>query len=235
MKALDKMAHSLYAVAMADHTPWRSPTPLPAEFRTQRLVLRWWRHEDAEGLFNAIEEGRETFLPWLPWTKVDNLNVPQCIFQIERMRRTREATDATPTDFTIGIFDRATGGVVGGTGLHRIATEHHAGEIGYWVRPGLRGAGLCTEATAGMLSWGFLPQSKGGWGLRRIEIRCAGGNLASQRVPRKLGLREEARLVGERWVEGARDIPSAWQDTLVWGVLSEEWDCARHRLRSAQG
>jgi RimJ/RimL family protein N-acetyltransferase len=212
--------------------PWRPPSPLPNEFHTPRLTLRWWRHDDAADMLAAFDVDRASFLPWLGFVLTDNRNLVECTYRIEHMRRSREATDATPTDFTVGIFDRQTGAVVGGTGLHRISCAHHSGEIGYWVRPDMRKQGLCTEATAGMISWGLTPQDMGGWGLRRLEIRCGGGNLASQRVPRKLGLREEARFVQERWVDGAGDIPSGWHDTLVWGVLADEWDCARQRLHT---
>ena len=44
----------------------------------------------------------------------------------------------------------------------------------------LRRRGLCSEAVAGLLSWAFRPQRDGGWGFRRVHIRCAGNNLASQ-------------------------------------------------------
>lgn len=174
-------------------------------------------------MLEAINVDRESMMPWLPWVATDNRNVAECTYVVERCRREREKAGAD--DFTMGILDHA-GTPIGGTGLHRIHPEWSQAEIGYWVRADRRSQGLCTEAVAHLISAAVMPQERGGWGLRRIEIKCAGANVASQRVPRKLGLREESRLSGQRWTEGV-----GWDDTLTWGVVAEEWDCAGHRLR----
>lgn len=179
-------------------------------------------------MFEMFETSRAGLLPWLPFVKDEHRCVEESTFHIERMARNRR--DSPGVDYTMGIFDRATGRPVGGTGLHRINAAMHEAEIGYYIRTGRRGEGLCTEAVRGLISWAFQPPGTppfGGWGLRRLHVRCASGNLASQRVPRKLGLREEARLVAERWVEGL-----GWNDTLVWGVLAQEWDTEHQRLKA---
>jgi RimJ/RimL family protein N-acetyltransferase len=172
----------------------------------------------------GLDADRASFGPWLPWVAVDNRTLVECIYQIERLRREREA--GGDTNFVLAMIDRATGEAVGGTGLHRIERESHQAEIGYWVRPDRRGRGLCTEAVAHLISWAFEPADAGGWGLRRIEIYCAGANAASQRVPRKIGLRQEVARREHRFVPGI-----GWDDTLGWGVLREEWDCGRSALR----
>lgn len=197
---------------------WTPPTPLPDNLLVGDLRLRFWRAEDAAALLAAIESGRDRLLPWMPWAASDNRTVDECAASIERMKVKCERREPPADDFALGIFDAASGEPLGGTGLHRIIAEWHEGEVGYWVRPDRHGRGICTRAVSALLTWAFTPQTEGGWGLRRIHIRCAGGNMASQRVPRKLGLREEARLVQERWVDGR-----GWDDTLVWGVLAEEW------------
>ena len=64
-------------------------------------------------------------------------------------------------------------------------------------------------------------------GMRRVAAGAA--RLLSpfgQRVPQKLGLRQEVNKRAERWVDGI-----GWDGTLGWGVLSEEWDTAAQRLR----
>ncbi|MFN7022720.1 MAG: GNAT family N-acetyltransferase [Phycisphaerales bacterium] len=210
-------AHGL-AESPAAPLPWSAPAPVPSVWETARLRLRFWTPEDAPAMLEAINVDRGSFLPWLPWVKVDNRTPAECVAAIERMRQRRERTDPAPDDFTLGIFDRRTGGVVGGTGLHRILHDWHEAEIGYWIRPDLRRRGLCAEAVAGLIDWAFREPGEGGWGLRRIHIRCAASNDSSARVPRSLGLREEGRLVKERWTEGI-----GWDDTLVWGVCAAEW------------
>lgn len=190
------------------------------------LTLRFWEASDALALFDSIDADRASFLPWLPWVKTDNRSVKDCLTTIDRMFARRTRMEPAADDFTLGIFDARTGEALGGTGLHRIVHSAHEGEIGYWVRPDRRGEGICGRAVAALLSWAFTAQGDGGWGLRRVHVRCAASNVASQRVPRKLGLREEARLVQERWVDTI-----GWDDTLVWGVLEQEWDVARARLK----
>ena len=207
--------------------PWTPPSPLPNAFETERLVLRWWEDGDAAGMFEAIEADRMSYLPWLPWVLDDNKSVEGCLAVIDRQRGKRTRIDPVADDFTIAIFDRSSGAVVGGTGLHRIHHASHEGEIGYWIRPERRGTGLCSEAVRGLISWAFTAQTHGGFGLRRLHIRCASQNLASSRVPRKIGLREEGRLRQDRWTLGR-----GWDDTLVWGVLIDEWDIQQQRLRT---
>lgn len=179
-------------------------------------------------MFEAVEVDRDSLHPWLPWVRTDNRSLPEAHFTIERMRRAHEQTSPPPTSFAIGIFDRSSAEVLGGTSLHAIRHDVHEAETGYWIRADRRRCGLCTEAVAAMISWAFTSQSAGGWELRRIHIRCAGRNVASQRVPEKLGLRLEARLLGDRWVDGI-----GYDDTLAWGVLASEWDIPARALKRA--
>lgn len=220
------------ATHTATPTPWTPPLRVlsgdQCVFERDGLMLRFWEDGDAAALFEAIDIDRESFLPWLGWVRTDNRSVEDCMATIVRMRSRRTRMEPMADDFTLGIFDAATGDALGGTGLHRVVHSAHEGEIGYWVRPDRRGEGICTSTVAALLSWAFTAQGDGGWGLRRVHIRCAASNRASQRVPRKLGLREEARLVQERWVDTV-----GWDDTLVWGVLESDWGIARGALKAA--
>lgn len=203
--------------------PWSAPTPLPGRFETNRLTLRSFQPEDGPGIYHAIEVDRTSFLPWLPWVLTHNRTIAECVTSIEERTAKRAVPDPLADDFVIGIFDGQTGGVLGGTGLHRINLAAYEAEIGYWIRPDRRREGLCAEAVAGLITWAFQAPSAGGWGLRRIHIRCAGSNVSSQHIPSKLGLRMEGRLRHTRWTESF-----GWDDTLIWGVLAEEWDAKQH-------
>lgn len=196
--------------------PWTAPAALPEALETDRLRLRYWQARDAAGMLAALDADRSSYLPWLPWVEADNLNHEQCVFNIERFRRRR--ADPGCDDFVVGIFDKSTDAPLGGTGLHRVQPAWHEAEIGYWIDPRARGRGFCTEAIAGLIGWALAPQDRGGWGLRRIHIRCAATNAASAAIPRKLGLTHEATLRKERFVPGI-----GWDDTLVFSVLVGEW------------
>jgi RimJ/RimL family protein N-acetyltransferase len=178
-------------------------------------------------MFAAVEANRASLLPWLPWAAVDNRTVAECTYNIERFRRAR---DEPLAEYAMGIFDRETGDFLGGTGFHRLIPEIGQAEIGYWIRGDRARRGLCTEAVAALISSGLKPQKSesGGWGFRRIIIVCAEPNVASRRVPEKLGLRLELRAKGDRWLEGLGFV-----GTLAWGVNNDEWDVDNNRIAPA--
>jgi ribosomal-protein-serine acetyltransferase len=178
------------------------------------MTIRWWVPDDAAAMLAAINADRNAMKPWLDWADTDNRTLAECHYNIERYRRAREKGDSL--DFAFGIFDRTTGDPLGGTSFHRIDADTHQAEVGYWIRGDRQRTGLATEATAAMLTWGFQV-----WGFRRIEIRCAPENIASRRVPEKLGLRREMLLKQHRWTEGI-----GYTDTLGFAILANEWDPA---------
>jgi len=198
---------------------WQRPDPLPGPIETKRLVLRWFRDGDAAALQEAIAPHREAYLPWLPWAARDHATVAASRKTIRRFKADR-VKEGDP-DFTIGIFDRATGALLGGTGLHRIEAMIGAAEIGYWTHAEQRGRGICTEATAALVSAAFGP-----WGFRRVRILCASANAASQRIPAKLGIPLEGREREAHWLDG-----HGLDDKLCFGVLASEWDAAAGRVR----
>ncbi|WP_158862641.1 GNAT family N-acetyltransferase [Leifsonia sp. AG29] len=87
------------------------------------------------------------------------------------------------------------GQLVGMVGLDAI---HDAGaEVGYWLAPGARGAGLMSEAVSLVLDFGFAAPPRG-LGLVRVEWHAFAGNAASASVARRAGFRFEgsSRLGG---------------------------------------
>jgi RimJ/RimL family protein N-acetyltransferase len=123
--------------------------------------------EDAPALHEAILDSLLHLRPWMPWVAGEPLTLEQ------RADWIRQA------DESIGIF--LGGIVVGGTGVHdRIGPTGR--EIGYWTRAGWTGRGIATEAARAMTERAFaLP------GVDHVEIHHDKANLASDRVPAKLG------------------------------------------------
>lgn len=211
-------------------TSWRAPDPRPDRFAAQRLELRTWHPHDASALLEAVNEDRTSFLPWLSCFKNDYRTVGECHYHIERFQREQKKPDAR--EYIMGAFDKTGGSIIGGTGFYQLDRESHQAEIGYWLRPSCRGQGLCAEMVRALITWAFLPatpqgeERRRGWGLRRLEIFCAGHNLASRRIPEGLGLRQEYHARAARWMEGI-----GWDDTFGWSVLVDEWDCNLQSLR----
>lgn len=198
--------------------PWRMPSTLAPERSSKRLTLRFWRPEDAPALYDAVNVDRTALLRYLPWAETANRSVEDCAETIHRMGANRARTDPPADDFTVGIVERSTGRALGGTGLHRMVLAAYEAEIGYWIRPDRWGEGLCTEAVQLLVDWAFEPQAQGGWGLRRLHIRCAESNLASRKVAEHVGAAREATFRLDRWVRGL-----GWDSTCVYGLVNEAW------------
>lgn len=85
----------------------------------------------------------------------------------------------------------AGGAATGSFSLMGIGDRHgpDSAEVGYWVHPAARGAGVATEAVQLMARHAFTPESEGGLGLRRLVLARAEGNDASARVAERAGFR----------------------------------------------
>lgn len=220
----------LFLQTLVPPVRWSIPSPLPAPIITERTLVRLYDKGDGPALFHAIDADRASLLPWLAWPRTDHLDEDDSTFYVETHRRAR--SKPTCDNFPMGIFDRATGEIVGGTGLHKVHFGLHEAEIGYWIRGDKQGTGLCTEAIAGLISAAFKSPSEGGWGLRRIVITNAAQNIASRRVCEKLGLRLEMNLRSARYIGPAEEGNPGWVDLTGYGVLSDEWDTRHHRMNA---
>ncbi|MEV6837736.1 GNAT family N-acetyltransferase [Streptomyces sp. NPDC051133] len=102
--------------------------------------------------------------------------------------------------------------VVGMGELHVRSTRDRQGEIAYVVHPRLWGRGIATRIGRELLAYGF-----GELALHRIHATCDPRNVGSSRVLTKLGMTCEGQL------RHTRLIRDGWRDSLVFGVLEEEW------------
>jgi RimJ/RimL family protein N-acetyltransferase len=157
---------------------------VPAELRTERLIIRAMVPDDAPALFASIDESRATLRPWLPWVDstrtVDDSRVTIAGFV---------ARWSTREDLVYGIFDAATGRHIGGTGLHRIDWQLRAFEIGYWLSSAAVGHGYMLETVRELTRMAFEELDA-----RRVEIRLDPTNLRSGAIPRRLGFVHEGTL-----------------------------------------
>jgi len=81
----------------------------------------------------------------------------------------------------MGVFDLATGALLGSMSLSRAADN--SAEIGYWTAADARGRGVATRAGRALARWAF-----DGFDLRRITWRAHVGNHASKLVARRIGV-----------------------------------------------
>ena len=191
---------------MADEPPVR--IDLPDELIGPRIRLRPYREADAAALWEAIDESRAALEVWMPWT-----------------RQYRTPADALPSvrflqarwllreDLTVGIFDRHSGRLLGGSGLTRMDWVIRRFEIGYWVRSSAVGHGYATEATQVLTRFAFDQLQA-----KRVEIRMDPRNARSRAVPERLGFTFEGCLRN-----AFRGVNDQVQDTLVYALIPDEF------------
>jgi len=152
---------------------------------TERVVARAYEVADAEAMDAAMKANHLRLREWMPWA----WDEPQTIDTRRNLLTMFRTKFDAGEDFMMGMFDRESGALLGGTGLHpRVGPG--ALEIGYWLKADAEGHGLMTEVA------GALTQVALGLGLaERVEIHCDPANERSRAVPTRLGyVREDTRM-----------------------------------------
>ncbi|MEE6262725.1 GNAT family N-acetyltransferase [Plantactinospora sonchi] len=174
--------------------------------RTERLSLRPLAVADVDALL-AYRSRPDVcrYVPFEPMTR-------EAVH--ERLATHWAATALTDAGqgLTLGIEIAETGHLIGDVMLFWQSREHAGGEIGYLLHPDFTGHGYATEAACAMLHLGF-----DHLGLHRIIARVDERNEASAKVARRLGMRQEARLVDNEFFKGE------WSTELDFAMLADEW------------
>ena len=185
---------------------------LPDEWTSERLLLRRWRDEDAQPLYDAIIESREHIRPWMPWAdtyhSVDDA--------IEFVRR-QSGHWALREEVGMGIFAHDDGTLFGGCGFHLRNLDIPFFEIGYWLRQSAEGHGYMSEAVRTITQFLF-----DAMGAERVMIRCDARNARSKGVAERLGFPFEGTMRHD-----TLDPTGAIRDTLVYAMIPDDFTRAR--------
>ena len=157
--------------------------PLPDDFG-----LRPLRADDAPDIFTAIDTQREHLGRWLPFVAATH-----------RVEQTREVVAAMLADPANPVFTLRVGDAFAGLiGFKSADSTTRTIEIGYWLRSEYQGRGLMTAAVEALCRMAF-----GQMGMENVEIKCAAGNLRSNRIPLRLGFRlDRIEVRGEQLADG---------------------------------
>lgn len=180
----------------------------PDHFETERLLLRAPQPGDGAALHAAVVESIAELRPWMPWAK----ETPTLEIEEEVMRHAHVQFMAR-SDLMLLLFHRASGELIGASGLHRIDWSVPRFEIGYWIRTSYSGQGLMTEAVSGITAFAFDTL-----GARRVEIRCNVENERSAAVARRAGYTLEGILRHDE----RHHLTGALRDTMVFAQVRND-------------
>jgi RimJ/RimL family protein N-acetyltransferase len=157
---------------------------IPESFETERLLIRVPRPGDGPELNAAILETFEDLQPWMPWARER-----PSVEKSEENSRRAYSLFLSREDITLRLVHKATGKILGSSGLHPRDWAIPKFEIGYWCRKQFQGQGYITEAVNGILRFGFETI-----GAKRIEICSDSTNHRSLVVAERVGMKKEGEL-----------------------------------------
>ncbi len=164
---------------------------LPFSIETERLTLRPPRAGDGPMVFAAVTESLpelRRFLASLPW-----VGARQSIESSEIYCRTSQANFVARRDFPFLLLERASGELVGASGLHRADWATPKVEVGYWGRTSRAGNGFVSEAVLALTQFAFSEL-----GMVRVELITDESNERSRRLAERCNFQLEGTLRNDR-------------------------------------
>ena len=125
----------------------------------------------------------------------------------------RESFDGdSDAGFALAVTADGADTLLGIVVVHHVEPDHGRAEIGFWLAPEARGAGLGTRAVTLLVDCLFDHR----W-LRRLELTTTPDNAAALALAESLGFTREG-VLRRRTVERGRAVDIVW-----FGLLREEW------------
>jgi RimJ/RimL family protein N-acetyltransferase len=177
------------------------------ELSDGQILIRPFRAEDLNALYEAVRESIAEVSPWLPWCHPNYAIEDSYAFILSR----KDAW-GDETEYSFAVFDAKTETLLGGVGLNQVNRIYRCANLGYWVRSSRAGHGIASSAARLAARYGLEEL-----GLQRIEILAATGNHASQRAALKAGAVREGVLRKRLLVNGEA------QDAVVYSLVAEDF------------
>jgi RimJ/RimL family protein N-acetyltransferase len=124
-----------------------------------------------------------------------------------------ESALADRANYSFALIHRQTNKLIGSCGLMRMDTNGPQYSLGYVLHKDWWRQGLVSEATAGVMKFGF-----GELRAHRLWAHVFVGNTASERLLQKLGFRYEGCALKAFFVR------NTWHDLQTFAMLRSEWE-----------
>ena len=156
-------------------------------------------------MFELTDKNRAYLREWLPWVDSN-----QTVNDTRRFIQTIINQFKSNAGFQCGIWNE--GKMKGVVGFHRIDWLNKNVEIGYWIAREYQGRGLITRSCKAMIDYAFRE-----YNLKRVQIRCATGNIRSCAIPERLGFQKEGITLQ------SENLYGRFVDLVVYGMLDGDW------------
>lgn len=201
--AWGKIKERIQPTQPVEASPKSTPISFPIlpDLNLREIVL-----EDAAAIYQAIDTHRDYLRIWLPF--VDNM---RSVADEEAFLKNVLSVPAERYEPVFGIWNDRNE-ICGLIGFHFTDFAHYRTEIGYWLLPEYQHCGIITTSVRKLCQWAVEEK-----GMKRIQIRCATGNAASNGIPIRLGFHHEG-------TERAGELLSSgeYADINVYSILKEE-------------
>ena len=172
----------------------------------QELKLAVIMPHFAEVLNSLVDRNREYLKEWLPW--LDNTTEQKDAEKFIKMSVSQMAEGRGIV--CVIVFQEK---IVGVVSYNSIEKSTKTGDIGYWLDKDHNGKGIMTKCVEKLIEIGFSELA-----LRKVEIKCAEGNIKSRSLPERLGLKQEGVI------RNAENLYGRYVDHVVYGLMKAEWE-----------
>ena len=176
------------------------------EIDTGRLILRSFRHEDAESMFRnwLSDEEVQSMYGEPTYTSLEQVNelIDRYISQTEEGRA-----------FRWEVIEKTSGECIGQASYFLVDQNNHFGEVEYCISRTFQGKGYATEATRAVIDFGFEKI-----GFHKVQICCRPSNRSSKRVIEKCGFIHEGTLRDYFFRNGG------YEDRMFFSILKSEYN-----------
>ena len=174
------------------------------EIKTERLLLRPVRLNDAEAIFKYRSDSiTNQYQGWIP-KSLDDVH--------KFLNKVSQKIDVVDTWFQFVIIKNDSKEIIGDVGIHFLDTDGKQAEIGCTLDKNCHGNGYATEVLKATINYLFEKLNK-----HRIIGSIDPQNFKSIRLVERLGFRKEAHFKESILINGE------WVDDLVYAILKNEW------------
>lgn len=171
----------------------------------ENLSLKILEEKDTQELFQVVENSREYLNEWLPFVRITKQSEDTNQFIKGALKQFSENDG-----FQCGIWYKNK--LVGVIGLHYINWLSERTSIGYYIDKDYQGLGIITKCTKFLIDYCFKEIK-----LNRIEIQTSTKNIKSQKIPQKLGFKQEGILRQDEKLNGK------FSDSYIFSLLKSEY------------